>query len=65
MYEPNMGRLQIFRSGSTLFTDDKSFSSAEVPGWKLVEEAIVYEFNFSKNKFLEKQTFELNSPFFL
>jgi len=65
MYEPNMGRLRIFRSGSTLFTDDKSFSSAEIPGWKLVEEAIIYEFNFSKNKFLEKQTFEVNSPFFI
>ena len=65
MYEPNMGRLQIFRSGSTLFTDDTDFSSIQLPGWKPVEEGTIYEFNFSKNKFLEKQTFELNSPFFI
>ena len=65
MYEPNMGRLQIFRCGSTLFTDNKSFSSVQLPGWESVKEGMIYEFNFSKNKFLEKQKFELNSPFFV
>jgi glutamine phosphoribosylpyrophosphate amidotransferase len=65
MYEPNMGRLQVFRSGSTLFTDDTSFSSAQIPDWKSATEGTIYEFNFSKNKFLEKQKFELNSPFFI
>lgn len=65
MYEPNMGRLRIFRSGSTLFTNDKSFSSIQPSDWKSVKEAIIYEFNFSKNKFIETQSFKLNSPFFV
>ena len=65
MYEPDLGRLCIFRAGSTLFTDDKSFSSVQLPGWEVVKEGIIYEFNFSKNRFFEKQTFELNSPFFI
>ena len=65
MYEPNMGRLRIFRSGSTLFTNNESFSSVQLPGWKSVKEGMIYEFNFSKNIFFEKQAFELNSPFFL
>tara|TARA_R110002051_G_scaffold227016_2_gene289518 strand:- start:169 stop:807 length:639 start_codon:yes stop_codon:yes gene_type:complete len=65
MYEPNMGRLQIFRSGSTLFTDDESFSSVQLPEWKVVKEGVIYEFNFSKNKFHEKRTFKLNSSFFV
>ena len=65
MYEPNMGRLRIFRSGSTLFTNNESFSSVQLPGWESVKEGMIYEFNFSKNKFLEKQTFQLNSPFFI
>ena len=65
MYEPNMGRLQIFRSGSTLFTNDTSFSSIQFPDMELVKEGVIYEFNFSKNQFFDKQTFELNSPFFI
>jgi glutamine phosphoribosylpyrophosphate amidotransferase len=65
MYEPNMGRLRIFRSGSTLFSDDKSFSSAQIPGWKVAEEGTIYEFNFTKNEFFEKEKFKLNSPFFI
>jgi predicted glutamine amidotransferase len=65
MYEPNMGRLRIFRAGSTLFTDDESFSSVQLPGWESVKEGMIYEFNFSKNTFFEKQVFEVNSPFFL
>ena len=51
MYEPNMGRLRIFRSGSTLFTNNESFSSVQLPGWESVKEGLIYEFNFSKNKF--------------
>ena len=65
MYEPNMGRLRIFRSGSTLFTNNESFSSVQLPGWESVKEGRIYEFNFSKNKFFEKQAFELKSPFFI
>ena len=65
MYEPNMGRLRIFRSGSTLFTNNESFSSVQLPGWESVKEGMIYEFNFSKNNFFEKQAFELNSPFFI
>ena len=65
MYEPNMGRLQIFRSGSTLFTNDTSFSSIQFPDMELVKEGVIYEFNFSKNRFHETQTFELHSPFFV
>ena len=65
MYEPNMGRLQIFRSGSTLFTNDTSFSSIQSSGMELVKEGVIYEFNFSKNKFHETQVFELHSPFFV
>tara|TARA_Y100000296_G_scaffold75258_1_gene94707 strand:- start:653 stop:1291 length:639 start_codon:yes stop_codon:yes gene_type:complete len=65
MYEPDMGRLRIFRSGSTLFTDNKSFSSAPYSEWEMVEEGTVYEFNFSKNNFTKTNTFKLNSPFFI
>jgi len=65
MYEPNMGRLQIFRSGSTLFTNDTSFSSIQFPDMEPVKEGVIYEFNFSKNRFHETQTFKLHSPFFV
>ena len=74
-YDTNTGSMRIFRSGSTLFLNNGSFSSMQPEtshervnslGYSRIEEGHVLEYNFTTNTFNKIDEFELkDSPFFL
>jgi len=74
-YDSDTGCLRIFRSGSTLFLNSGSFSSAQPEtshervnslGYNYINEGHILEYNFTNNTFNKVDEFELNAaPFFL
>lgn len=65
LYDSNTSELFVFRSGSTIYTDGKNFSSTPVDGWELLDEGIIYRFNFTKQKYEQYDTFETETGFFI
>ena len=70
-YNTNTGSMRIFRSGSTLFLNNGSFSSIQPEdsheqGYNSINEGHVLEYNFTNNTFNKVDEFELkDSSFFL
>lgn len=65
LYDSNTSELFVFRSGSTIYTDGRNFSSKPQPDWDLLKEGVIYRFNFTKQKYEETDTFNTNSGFFV
>jgi asparagine synthetase B (glutamine-hydrolysing) len=65
LYDSNSSELFVFRSGSTLYTDGKNISSKPISEWKLLEEGVIYRFNFTKQKYEEIDRFNTSSGFFI
>lgn len=65
LYDSNSSELFVFRSGSTLYTDGKNISSKPISEWKLLEEGVIYRFNFTKQKYEEIDRFNTTSGFFI
>lgn len=65
LYKTETSELLIFRSGSTIYTDGKNFSSKPIENWDLIEEGIIYRFNFTKLLYEKYDTFETESGFFI
>ena len=65
LYDSNTSELFVFRSGSTIYTDDKNISSKPIKNWQLLEEGVIYRFNFTKLKYEPIETFRANNGFFI
>jgi len=65
LYDSNTSELFVFRSGSTIYTDGKNISSKPIEDWVLLEENIIYRFNFTKQKYEKTDSFKSNSGFFI
>ena len=65
LYDSNTSELLVFRSGSTIYTDSINISSKPIKDWQLLEEGIVYRFNFTKLKYEPIETFQTNNGFFI
>ena len=65
LYDSNTSELFVFRSGSTIYTDDRNLSSKPIKNWQLLEEGVIYRFNFTKLKYEPIETFRTNNGFFI
>ena len=65
LYREDTSELFLFRSGSTIYTDGKSFSSKPIKEWKLLDEGIIYRFNYTKLIYEKYDNFKTNSGFFI
>jgi len=65
LYDSNTSELFVFRSGSTIYTDGKNISSKPISDWSLLDEGVIYRFNFTKQKYEEYDRFKTNSGFFV
>jgi len=65
LYDSNTSELFVFRFGSTIYTDDQNLSSKPIKNWQLLEEGVVYRFNFTKLKYEPIETFRTNNGFFI
>ena len=65
LYDSKSSELFVFRAGSTIYTDGRNISSKPVYDWELLEEGIIYRFNFTKQKYEQYDTFQTSSGFFI
>lgn len=65
LYDSKTSSLFVFRSGSTIYTDGRNISSKPVCNWELLEEGIIYIFNFTKQKYEQYDTFQTSTGFFI
>ena len=65
LYDSKSSELFVFRAGSTIYTDGRHISSKPVYDWELLEEGIIYRFNFTKQKYEQYDTFQTSSGFFI
>ena len=65
-YDSVNAALRIFRSGSTLFLKNGSFSSAPFEDYTLVRDGDILEYNFTNQYFVHYNKFEVGeTPFFV